>query len=292
MMVQTPASRLLRARKRRGRLFEVLSLIATLVGILALLILLTDILSRGLGALNWDFISSFPSRFPEQAGIKSALWGSIWLLGLTAAFSFPIGVSAAVYLNEFASRNWLNTIIQTNISNLAGVPSIIYGLLGLELFVRAMQLERSVIAGALTMTLLVLPLIIVASQEALRAVPGSIREGSYALGATKVETIWHQVLPLALPGILTGTILALSRAIGETAPLITIGALTFVAFVPDGLLSRFTVLPIQIFNWVSRPQAGFHERAAAGIIVLLVLLLAMNAGAIFLRNRYQRRASW
>lgn len=291
-MVQTPASRLLRARKRRGRLFEVLSLIATLVGILALLILLTDILSRGLGALNWDFISSFPSRFPEQAGIKSALWGSIWLLGLTAAFSFPIGVSAAVYLNEFASRNWLNTIIQTNISNLAGVPSIIYGLLGLELFVRAMQLERSVIAGALTMTLLVLPLIIVASQEALRAVPGSIREGSYALGATKVETIWHQVLPLALPGILTGTILALSRAIGETAPLITIGALTFVAFVPDGLLSRFTVLPIQIFNWVSRPQAGFHERAAAGIIVLLVLLLAMNAGAIFLRNRYQRRASW
>jgi phosphate transport system permease protein len=269
-----------------------LSLIATLVGILALLILLTDILSRGLGALNWDFISSFPSRFPEQAGIKSALWGSIWLLGLTAAFSFPIGVSAAVYLNEFAYRNWLNTIIQTNISNLAGVPSIIYGLLGLELFVRAMQLERSVIAGALTMTLLVLPLIIVASQEALRAVPDSIREGSYALGATKVETIWHQVLPLALPGILTGTILALSRAIGETAPLITIGALTFVAFVPDGLLSRFTVLPIQIFNWVSRPQAGFHERAAAGIIVLLVLLLAMNAAAIFLRNRYQRRASW
>jgi phosphate transport system permease protein len=262
------------------------------VAILALLVLLTDIFRRGVGALSWEFLTSFPSRFPEQAGIKSALWGSIWLIGLTALFSFPIGVAAAIYLHEFAANNWLTTIIQTNISNLAGVPSIIYGLLGLELFVRAMQLERSIIAGALTMTLLVLPIIIVASQEALRAVPDSIREGSYALGATKVETIWHHVLPLALPGMLTGTILALSRAIGETAPLITIGALTFVAFVPDSLRSPFTVLPIQIFNWVSRPQAGFHERAAAAIIVLLVLLLAMNAAAIYLRNKYQRKAAW
>jgi len=291
-MLQTPTPQRLRARKARGRLFEIVSLLATFVAIVVLLLLLADIFNRGLGALSWDFLNSFPSRFPEQAGIKSALWGSIWLLALTAVFSFPIGVSAAIYLNEFASRGRLTTIIQTNISNLAGVPSIIYGLLGLELFVRTLQLERSLIAGALTMSLLVLPIIIVAAQEALRAVPDSIREGSYALGATKVETIWHHVVPLALPGILTGNILALSRAIGETAPLITIGALTFVAFLPDSLSSPFTALPIQVFNWVSRPQAAFHDRAAAAIIVLLVLLLAMNAGAIFLRNRYQRRAAW
>jgi len=291
-MLQTPTPQRLRARKARGRLFEIVSLLATFVAIVVLLLLLADIFNRGLGALSWDFLNSFPSRFPEQAGIKSALWGSIWLLALTAVFSFPIGVSAAIYLNEFASRGRLTTIIQTNISNLAGVPSIIYGLLGLELFVRTLQLERSLIAGALTMSLLVLPIIIVAAQEALRAVPDSIREGSYALGATKVETIWHHVVPLALPGILTGNILALSRAIGETAPLITIGALTFVAFLPDSLSSPFTALPIQVFNWVSRPQAAFHDRAAAAIIVLLVLLLAMNAGAIFLRNRYQKRAAW
>ena len=237
-------------------------------------------------------MSSLPSRKPERAGIKSSLLGTLWLMGLTAVFSFPIGVAAAIYLNEYARRSWITAVIQTNIANLAGVPSIIYGLLGLELFVRAMQLERSILAGALTMTLLVLPIIIVASQEALRAVPDSIREGSYALGATKVETIWHHVLPLALPGILTGTILALSRAIGETAPLITIGALTFVAFTPDSLQSPFTALPIQIFNWISRPQSAFHQRAAAAIIVLLVLLLAMNAAAIFLRNKYQRRIAW
>lgn len=286
------AAHRLRARKMRGRVFEVVSIAATLVAILVLLVLLTDVFRRGVGALSWDFLTSFPSRIPERAGIKSALMGTLWLMGLTAGFSFPIGVGAAIYLHEYAPRSWLTTVIQTNISNLAGVPSIIYGLLGLELFVRALQLERSVIAGALTMTLLVLPIIIVASQEALRAVPTSIREGSYALGATKIETIWHHVLPLALPGMLTGTILALSRAIGETAPLITIGALTFVAFLPDGLRSPFTALPIQIFNWISRPQEAFHVRAAAAIIVLLVLLLAMNATAIFLRNRYQRKVSW
>lgn len=291
-MAPALSARRLRTRKRRGRVFEVVSLVATLVAIVALLVLLTDIFRRGVGALDWNFLTSFPSRFPQQAGIKSALVGTLWLMGLTAAFSFPIGVAAAIYLHEYAPRHWMTAVIQTNISNLAGVPSIIYGLLGLELFVRAMQLERSILAGALTMTLLVLPIIIVASQEALRAVPDSIREASYALGATKVETVWHHVLPLALPGILTGTILALSRAIGETAPLITIGALTFVAFLPDSLRSPFTVLPIQIFNWVSRPQAGFHERAAAAIIVLLVLLLAMNAAAIYLRNRYQKRAAW
>lgn len=286
------SSHRLRARKARGRVFEVVSVTATLVAIVVLLLLLVDVFRQGAGALNWEFLSSFPSRIPERAGIKSALLGTLWLMGLTAVFSFPIGVAAAIYLNEYARRSWITAVIQTNIANLAGVPSIIYGLLGLELFVRAMQLERSILAGALTMTLLVLPIIIVASQEALRAVPDSIREGSYALGATKVETIWHHVLPLALPGILTGTILALSRAIGETAPLITIGALTFVAFVPDSLQSPFSALPIQIFNWISRPQSAFHQRAAAAIIVLLVLLLAMNAAAIFLRNKYQRRIAW
>ncbi|MDP2936658.1 MAG: phosphate ABC transporter permease PstA [Dehalococcoidia bacterium] len=282
----------MRARKARGRAFEVVSIAATLVAIVVLLLLLVDVFRQGAGSLNWEFLSSFPSRIPERAGIKSALLGTLWLMGLTTVFSFPIGVAAAIYLNEYARRSWITAVIQTNIANLAGVPSIIYGLLGLELFVRAMQLERSILAGALTMTLLVLPIIIVASQEALRAVPDSIRDGSYALGATKVETIWHHVLPLALPGILTGTILALSRAIGETAPLITIGALTFVAFTPDSLQSPFTALPIQIFNWISRPQSAFHQRAAAAIIVLLVLLLAMNAAAIFLRNKYQRKIAW
>jgi len=286
------SSQRLRARKARGRAFEVVSIAATLVAIVVLLLLLVDVFRQGAGSLNWEFLSSFPSRIPERAGIKSALLGTLWLMGLTAVFSFPIGVAAAIYLNEYARRSWITAVIQTNIANLAGVPSIIYGLLGLELFVRAMQLERSILAGALTMTLLVLPIIIVASQEALRAVPDSIRDGSYALGATKVETIWHHVLPLALPGILTGTILALSRAIGETAPLITIGALTFVAFTPDRLQSPFTALPIQIFNWISRPQSAFHQRAAAAIIVLLVLLLAMNAAAIFLRNKYQRKIAW
>jgi phosphate transport system permease protein len=211
------------------------------------------------------------------------------VIGLTAVIAFPVGVAAAVYLEEYAGRGWFSTVIQTNINNLAGVPSIVYGLLGLGLFVRTLHFERSVLAGALTMALLVLPIIIIASQEAIKAVPPSLREAAYGLGATKFQTTWLVVFPMALPGVLTGTILALSRAIGETAPLITIGALTFIAFLPDGFDSPFTVLPIQIFNWISRPQTAFHEKAAAGIIVLLVVLLAMNAAAIFLRNRYQRR---
>lgn len=279
-------------RHRKDDMFALLGLLATLAGVVALAVLLLDVAQRGLGALSWTFLTSFPSRFPEQAGIKSALAGTLWVISLTALFAFPVGVAAAVYLEEYARRSWLSTVIQTNINNLAGVPSIVYGLLGLGLFVRVLQLERSVIAGALTLGLLVLPIIIIASQEALRAVPASFREAAYALGATKFQTTWAAVLPTALPGILTGTILALSRAIGETAPLITIGALTFVAFVPDGPRSPFTVLPIQIFNWISRPQAAFHEKAAAAIIVLLVVLLAMNASAILLRNRYQRRVEW
>ncbi|MCS7220125.1 MAG: phosphate ABC transporter permease PstA [Anaerolineae bacterium] len=283
-------------RKFLDRLFEWLTLIATFLGLIVLVVLLWDVLQDGLPRLNWQFLTSFPSRKPEEAGILSALVGSLWLLGLTALIAFPIGVGAGIYLEEYAPDNRLTQLIEINIANLAGVPSIIYGLLGLEIFVRFLfpvTGGRSVLSGALTMSLLILPVIIIATREALRAVPDTLRQAGYALGATRWQVIRDQVLPLAFPGILTGTILALSRAIGETAPLITIGALTYIAFLPplglEGLRSPFTVLPIQIFNWVSRPQKGFHINAAAGIIVLLAVLLSMNSIAIVLRNKYQRR---
>ena len=211
------------------------------------------------------------------------------MIALTGALALPVGVAAAIYLEEYGTRSRVARLIEINIANLAAVPSIIYGLLGLGLFVRALSMERSVLAGASTLALLVLPVVILSTREALRTVPGTIREGSYALGATKWQTIWHQVLPMAMPGILTGLILALSRAIGETAPLITIGAATYIPFAPDGIWSAFTVLPIQIFNWVSRPQLDFQQNAAAGIIVLLALLVFMNATAVVLRDRYQRQ---
>jgi phosphate transport system permease protein len=264
-------------------------LAATLVGLVVLGILLVTIWQDGSAYLTREFLTGFPSRFPERAGIRAALFGSLWILVLTAAFSFPLGLGTAIWLEEYAPDNRLTRVIQTNIANLAGVPSIVYGILGLAIFVRALGLGRSVIAGALTLALLILPVVIIASQEAIRAVPNSIRLGAYALGATRWETVRHHVLPIAVPGILTGTILALSRAIGETAPLIMIGALAFVPFVPRGLGDSFTVLPIQIFNWISRPQAEFHALAAAGIIVLLGVLLTLNAAAILLRNRYFRR---
>jgi phosphate transport system permease protein len=279
-------------REATGRLFHGLALGATCVGIASLLVLLVDVFVRGWPTLTLEFLQSFPSRFPNQAGIAAALAGSIWLIGLTAAFALPIGVAAGVWLEEYAGRSWLARVIEVNISNLAGVPSIIYGLLGLGLFVRALDLGRSVIAGSLTMALLVLPIIIINTREALRAVPSSQRDAAYAMGATRSQVVGTIVLPAAVPGILTGLILALSRAIGETAPLITIGALTFVAFAPDGPLSAFTVLPIQIFNWVSRPQAGFHAIAASAIIVLLAVLLTMNALAIVLRDRFRRKVQW
>jgi phosphate transport system permease protein len=278
------------ARRATALGFVVVCVLATCLGIAALGVLLADVLRDGIGRLSWDFINSFPSRKPEEAGIKAALFGTLWLMGLTAAFAIPIGVGAAVYLEEYAPRNWLTSVIQTNISNLAGVPSIVYGILGLALFVRAMELGRTVLAGSLTMTLLVLPIVIVASQEALRAVPSSIREAAYGVGASRWQVVFHQVLPVALPGILTGVILALSRAIGEAAPLIMIGALAFVPFTPSGPMDHFTVLPIQIFNWASRPQAAFGNDAAAAIIVLLAVLLSMNAIAIILRNRFQARS--
>jgi phosphate transport system permease protein len=278
-----------RRRRTAGTIFAGLCVAATLVGVVALVALLADVLLDGVRALDVQFLTSFASRFPERAGIKAALWGSIWVLLLTAAISFPLGVGAALYLEEYAPRNWLTKAIQTNIANLAGVPSIVYGILGLAVFVRALGFERSLLSGALTLSLLILPVIIMAAQEAVRAVPSSIKEAAYGLGATRWQVVWTQVLPMALPGILTGTILALSRAVGETAPLIMIGEVSFLAFTPTSILDQFTVLPLQIYSWVSRPQEEFRTLAAAGIIVLLMILLTMNAVAIVLRNRFRAR---
>ena len=276
-------------RRRAGRIFQVACLASIGFSIAVLAILLVDVARDGLRWVSWDFLTHFPSRIPERAGIKSAILGSLWMMVLTAGISFPLGVGAAIYLEEYSPRNWVTRLLQTNIANLAGVPSIVYGILGLAIFVRFFGLGRSVLAGAATLALLVLPVVIIAAQEALKAVPNSLREASYGVGATKWQTIRHQVLPVALPGILTGTILSLSRAIGETAPLIMIGALTFIAFSPTSPMDPFTVLPIQIFNWTAKPQAEFHELAAGAIVVLLFVLLVMNAGAIILRNKFQKR---
>jgi phosphate transport system permease protein len=278
---------------RRGTdlLFQLLALVVLVLALAALGALLADVWMDGAGRLSWDFLTGFPSRRAEDAGIWHALSGSIFVILVTAALAVPVGVAAAIYLEEYGSRSVAARLIEINITNLAAVPSIIYGLLGLGLFVRSLGMGRSVLAGASTLALLVLPVVILSTREALRAVPKTIREGSYALGATKWQTVWHQVLPVAFPGILTGLILALSRAIGETAPLITIGALTYVPFAPDSIWSPFTVLPIQIFNWVSRPQVAFRANAAAGILVLLALLLTMNAAAVWLRDRYQKKGT-
>ena len=279
----------LAARARFGIVFKGICLAATLVGIIVLGMLLFDIVRDGAGSLSWQFLQQFPSRRASTSGLKPALYGSIWTLVLTAVIAFPLGVGTAIWLEEYARESRLKTVIETNIANLAGVPSIVYGILGLAVFVRYIGLGRSILAGSLTLALLILPVIIIASQEAIKAVPSSIRLGAYALGATRWEAVRFHVLPLAFPGILTGTILALSRAVGEAAPLLVIGALSFLRFVPDGPLDQFTAIPIQIYNWVSRPQAGFQNIAAAASIVLLVLLLTMNAAAILLRNRYSRR---
>jgi phosphate transport system permease protein len=283
---RTPVWRLL-----GDRVLEGAGLIVMVLALATLAALLWDVAADGVGRLSWQFLTSFPSRRAGQAGILPALVGSIFLVGLTGLMAVPVGIAAAIYLEEYGGRGRMARLIEINIANLAGVPSIIYGLLGLGLFVRTMGMGRSVLAGAATLTLLALPVVILSTREALRTVPKSLREGSYALGATKWQTIWHQVLPVAMPGILTGLILALSRTIGETAPLITIGALTYVPFVPDSIWSPFTVLPIQIFNWVSRPQAEFLTNAAAGIIVLLLLLVTMNGLAIWLRDRSQKASA-
>ena len=279
----------LRRRATFGLVFRALCLAAIVIAVLVLAVLLVDIVRKGGGRLSAEFLNGFPSRFPARAGLKPALAGSFFTLVLTALISFPLGVGTAIWLEEYAPASRLKRFIEMNIANLAGVPSIVYGMLGLAVFVRFLALGRSVLAGALTLALLILPVIIIAAQESLKAVPNSIRLGAYALGATRWEAVRFHVLPLAVPGILTGTILALSRAIGEAAPLIVVGALAFVPFVPTSPNDPFTVIPIQIFNWVSRPQEAFQELAAAASIVLMVLLLGMNATAILLRNRYSRR---
>lgn len=286
--------------------FNVIGLLTTLFGVIILSVLIIDVFKDGFGRLSWDFLTSFPSRKPAKAGILSAWAGTLWIMLTTALISIPIGVGAGIYLEEYAKKNKFTDLIEINIANLAGVPSVIYGILGLGLFVRWMHLDRSVLAGGLTLALLILPIVIIATREALRTVPFSIREAAYALGATKWQAVRFQVLPAAFGNILTGIILALSRAIGETAPLVTLGALTYIPFLPtnplsfksnfpyihvslQGFLDPFTVLPIQIFNWVSRPQKGFLVCAAAGILVLLFITLLLNGLAIFLRYKNQRR---
>lgn len=322
----------LAVRHRLGTVFEWVCRLSTWLGLLILAVLLAAIGWQAAGWLDWDFLISYDSWQAEQAGILPGLWGSLWLVLFTALISVPIGAGAAIYLEEFAGDNWLTRVIRINLANLAGVPSIVYGILGLTVFVRMfgafqgaeralalslgfaelripLPLGRTVIAGALTLSLLILPIVIIAAQEALRAVPASIRHASYALGATEWQTVRHQVLPAAMPGIATGVILALSRAIGETAPLVMVGAAAYVDFSPGGIESpadlvrhpqgaleapfdRFTALPIMIFNWVFHPETEYQHVAAAGIVVLLAVLLAMNAVAIYIRQRFQRRMRW
>lgn len=275
-------------RLRRERFFVFLCRSVTFCSVGILGILLFHILNEGLSWLSMDFLNRFPSRFPHKAGVKSALFGSLWLISMTTLFAVPLGVATAFYLEEYApKRRWIRWI-QINISNLAGMPSIVYGLLGLTIFVRFFELDRSLWAGSLTLSLLVLPVMIISSQEAIRAVPDDIRAAAYALGARPWQVILGQILPAALPGIMTGLILALSRAIGESAPLIMVGALSYVAFVPESPSDPFTVLPIQIFNWIGRPQADFHGLAGAGIIVLLAVLFTLNLVAVLIRQRSQK----
>ena len=278
-------------RSLMGKIFYSLFFVAILTSIGGLTILLFQVFSDGLPWLSLDLLWNYPSRHPEQAGLKSSLMGTLWLMGLTGIFTIPVGLGAAIYLEEYAVKSKLTTIIEVNISNLAGVPSIVYGLLGLALFVQWMALGRSLLAGALTMSLLILPIVILASREAIRAVPLTYRDAAYALGATQWQVIKNVVLPLASPGILTGIILGMSRAIGETAPVIAISALVYMTFIPSSPMDRFTVLPIQIYNWVSRPQDEFRGLAAGGIIILLVVLLSMNTIAVYIRNKYQMRSN-
>jgi phosphate transport system permease protein len=292
--------------KVKSQIFQYVGIVITSVGLLVLAALMIDVIRDGWKNLSWDFMTSFPSRKPEKAGILSAWAGTIWIMFTTAFIAIPIGIGSGIYLEEYAKRGRLNRLIELNIANLAGVPSVIYGILGLGIFVRMAHLDRSVLAGGLTLALLILPIVILSTREALRAVPSSIREAAYALGATKWQSVYYQVLPASIGNILTGIILAMSRAIGETAPLVTLGALTYIPFLPQNPLSfshafpfvhlslkgfsdPFTVLPIQIFNWVSRPQKGFLACAAAGIIVLLMITFIMNAIAVYLRHRSQKR---
>ncbi|CEG22967.1 Phosphate transport system permease protein PstA [Planococcus massiliensis] len=276
-------------RKIVNYLFKGLFMLATTIALLALAILLYRIVTQGAGNLSWEFLNNFASRFPEKAGIKAALIGSLWLMAVVAPTSIILGVGSAIYLEEYAKKNRMTAFIRTNISNLAGVPSVVFGLLGLTIFVRALSLGNSVLAAGFTMSLLILPVIIVAAQEAIRAVPNELRDASLGMGATKWQTIVRIILPAAIPGILTGSILALSRAIGETAPLIVIGVPVIIQFLPSGVTDTFTALPMQIYDWSSRPQQEFQAVAAAGIIVLMAVLLTMNSIAALIRNKFQKR---
>ncbi len=289
MMIQN-SERVMKRRKRINNLAHGLFFLSTIAGIAVLFVLVYDISKNGFGWLSKSFFENFPSRFPDQSGIKPALYGSMWIVTLTAVFSIPLGIGAAIYLEEYAPNNWFKKLIVINIANLAGIPSIIYGMLGLTIFVRTLGLGRSILSGALTMSLLILPIIIVASQEAIKTVSDAIKAGSYALGATKWQTVRNIVIPTAFPGMLTGIIFATSRALGETAPLLMVGAFSYISTLPKGPMDSFIVLPIQIYMWAGRPQADFRSISAAAIIVLLVLLLTSNALAIFLRNKYQVRS--
>ena len=275
-------------RSQKNMILKVSCSLAVCLSIFFLCVILAGIFIDGWSSLSLDFLSNFPSRHPSRAGIKSAIWGSLWVMFWTAFFAIPLGVGTALCLEEYLPKNKWTRLLHINISNLAGMPSIIYGLLGLAIFVRFFAWERSILSGSLTLALLILPIIIVSSQGALQSVPRSLREASYALGAYRWQVLWGQVLPAALPSIITGVILSLSRAIGETAPLIVVGALSYVAFVPESIMDPFTVLPIQIYNWAERPQEEFHKIAAGGILVLLAFLLSLNLIATFIRKKFQK----
>jgi len=291
--------------KRRNHLFWVIGFLSTLIGFIVLFALMIDLLIDGLPRLSWPFLTSYPSRFPEKAGILSAWVGTTLVMVVTAAAAVPLGIAAGIYLEEYGRKNWLTHLIEINMNNLAGIPSIIYGLLALGLFVYFFKFGESILTGGLTLALLILPVVVISTREAIKAIPNSIREASYALGATKWQTVRDHILPYSLGGILTGVIIGLSRAIGETAPIITVGALTFIAFLPASPLSTefpflsfqwlfdpFTVMPIQMFNWVSRPQAAFHLNAAAAGIVLLGMTLLINGLAIYLRFKFRKKIRW
>jgi phosphate transport system permease protein len=308
-MAESPKLReiraLIAAHKRWDVYFAVVGVMALMVGLLTFAALFGQMVVDGAPRLSWDFFSNFPSRKPEQAGILSAWVGSTLVMLVTAAAAVPVGVAAGIYLEEYARKNWITDLIEINVTNLAGVPSIIYGLLALGLFVYGLGLGQSILTAGLTLALLILPVVILATREAIRSIPAAIREGAYALGATRWQVTSHHILPYSLPGILTGVIIGMARAIGETAPVITIGALTFIAFLPaapftgdppaglfDWILSPFTVMPIQMFNWTSRPEAGFHQNAAAAGLVLVVMTLSMNALAIYIRYRLRKNIKW
>ena len=292
-------------RKRWDIIFSIVGLFAMLGGVITLAALIAGMALDGLPRISWDFFTSFPSRHAYKAGILSAWVGTTLVMMVTVLSAVPLGVAAGVYLEEYATKNWITDLIEINVTNLAGVPSIVYGLLALGLFVYQLDLGQSVLAAGLTLAILILPIVIVATREAIRSIPGTIREGAFALGATKWQTVSQHVLPYSTAGILTGVIIALSRAIGETAPLITIGALTYIAFLPESpfkndfpyvsfewTLSAFTVMPIQMFNWVSRPQEAFHQNAAAAGLVLIAMTVIMNALAIYIRYHFRKRIKW